>query len=170
MRFSITPERLTSYEQAKGADQAERFVSIKADKSFDSLDALLKAAGIKKLPKAPRKAVIDHFGERDPAAQPVTDVDGKPMPDADLREFENVPLRERIETYFEREVLPHVPDAWIARDKLDERDGKVGIVGYEINFNRYFYVYQPPRPLVEIDAELKGVEAEIAALLSEVTR
>jgi len=63
-----------------------------------------------------------------------------------------------------------VPDAWIARDKLDERDGKVGIVGYEINFNRYFYVYQPPRPLEELDAELKGVEAEIAALLSEVTR
>ena len=114
--------------------------------------------------------MLDHFGERAPAAQPVTDVDGKPMPDADLREFENVPLGERIETYFEREVLPHVPDAWIARDKLDERDGKVGIVGYEINFNRYFYVYQPPRPLAEIDAELKGVEAEIAALLSEVTR
>ncbi|MGY4827027.1 type I restriction-modification system subunit M [Sphaerotilaceae bacterium SBD11-9] len=170
MRFSVTPERLASYEQAKGADQAERFATLQPGKSFDSLDALLKAAGIKKLPKAPRKAVIDHFGERDPAAQPVTDADGKLMPDADLREFENVPLGERIETYFEREVLPHVPDAWIARDKLDERDGKVGIVGYEINFNRYFYVYQPPRPLAEIDAELKGVEAEIAALLSEVTR
>lgn len=170
MRFSVTPDRLLSYERAKGADQAECFATIKAGKHFDSLDALLKAAGIKKLPRAARKAVIDHFGERDPAAQPVTDTDGKPMPDADLREFENVPLRERIETYFEREVLPHVPDAWIARDKLDERDGKVGIVGYEINFNRYFYVYRPPRPLAEIDAELKGVEAEIAALLSEVTR
>lgn len=117
-----------------------------------------------------QKAVIDHFGERDPAAQPVTDVDGSPMPDAELREYENVPLKDSINAYFEREVLPHVRDAWIDRAKTDEKDGKTGVVGYEINFNRYFYVYQPPRPLEVIDAELRAVEAEIAALLSEVTR
>ncbi|MOA44221.1 hypothetical protein D3C78_1664600 [compost metagenome] len=66
-------------------------------------------------------------------------------------------------------MLPHVPDAWIDTGKRDEKDGQVGIVGYEINFNRYFYVYQPPRPLSEIDADLKSVESEIAALLGEVT-
>ncbi|MNQ85527.1 hypothetical protein D3C85_1006950 [compost metagenome] len=80
-----------------------------------------------------------------------------------------MPRGESIDSYFAREVLPHVPDARIDTDKTDPKDGKVGIVGYEINFNRYFYVYQPPRPLAEIDADLKAVEAEIAAMLGEVT-
>jgi type I restriction enzyme M protein len=90
-------------------------------------------------------------------------------PNPDLRDNENVPLNEDIETYFAREVTPHVPDAWIDTGKRDEKDGEVGIVGYEINFNRYFYKYQPPRPLAEIDAELKQVEQEIMSLLGEVT-
>ena len=65
-------------------------------------------------------------------------------------------------------MLPHVEDAWINLDKYNARDGEVGIVGYEINFNRHFYQYVPPRPLAEIDAELKQVERKIAALLAEV--
>jgi type I restriction enzyme M protein len=82
-------------------------------------------------------------------------------PDADLRDFENVPLTDYIDAYFEREVRPHVPDAWMDRSK-DK-------VGYEINFNRHFYRYSPPRPLEEIDAELKQAEEEILRLLREVT-
>ena len=82
-------------------------------------------------------------------------------PDADLRDFENVPLKEDIDAYFEREVRPHVPDAWMDRSK-DK-------VGYEINFNRHFYMYTPPRPLEEIDADLKQAEEEIMRLLREVT-
>jgi type I restriction enzyme M protein len=82
-------------------------------------------------------------------------------PDADLRDFENVPLKDDIDVYFEREVRPHVPDAWMDRSK-DK-------VGYEINFNRHFYRYTPPRPLEEIDAELKQAEEEIMRLLQEVT-
>ncbi len=78
-------------------------------------------------------------------------------------------MKQDIRDYFAREVLPHVPDAWIDESKTDEKDGLVGVVGYEINFNRYFYTYVPPRPLEVIDAELKAVEAEIAALLGEVT-
>lgn len=81
--------------------------------------------------------------------------------DADLRDFENVPLKDDIDAYFEREVLPHVPDAWMDREK-DK-------VGYEINFNRHFYRYTPPRPLEEIDADLKRAEEEIMRLLKEVT-
>ena len=100
-----------------------------------------------------------------------TDLDAKPVskggsddgyePDAELRDFENVRLKDDIDAYFEREMLPHVPDAWMdrSRDK----------VGYEINFNRHFYKYTPPRPLEEIDAELKEAEEEIALLLREVT-
>lgn len=167
LRFSVTPDQLAAYQNTKGADQAEAFAGVQGE--FDNLPALLKAAGIKKLSKAALKAVLACFGERDASAQPVLDDKGAPQADSDLREFENVPLSQNIDDYFAREVLPHVPDAWIDTGKRDAKDGQVGIVGYEINFNRYFYVYQPPRPLAEIDADLKAVEAEIAALLGEVT-
>ena len=85
---------------------------------------------------------------------------GKPVPDAKLRDTENVPLSEDVEVYFKREVLPHVPDAWIDHDKTK--------VGYEIPFNRHFYVFTPPRPLEEIDADLKLVVGKIQAILTEV--
>ena len=167
LRFSVTAEKLAAYREAKGADQIDAFAQVSGE--FDNLPAFLKAAGIKKLGKGALKAALACFGERDPSAQPMLDDKSKPQPDPDLREFENVPLSQNIDDYFAREVLPHVPDAWIDTGKLDPKDGQVGIVGYEINFNRYFYVYQPPRPLAEIDADLKAVEAEIAALLGEVT-
>jgi type I restriction enzyme M protein len=82
---------------------------------------------------------------------------GKPQPDSALRDTENVPLLDDIDAYFAREVLPHAPDAWIDRDKSK--------VGYEIPFNRHFYVFEPPRSLHEIDEELKGVTARIMAML-----
>ncbi len=167
LRFSVTPEKLAAYENTKGSDQIEAFASVQGE--FDNLPAFLKAAGIKKLGKGALKAALACFGERDANAQPVLDDKGNLQADADLREFENVPLNQSIDDYFAREVLPHVPDAWIDTGKTDAKDGQIGIVGYEINFNRYFYVYQPPRPLAEIDADLKAVEAEIAALLGEVT-
>ena len=94
--------------------------------------------------------------------------------DSDLRDYENVPLDPSltttalIEAYFAREVQPHVPDAWINADKTDALDGEIGVVGYEIPFNRHFYVYEPPRPLVDIDADLDAVSSEIMQLLGEV--
>ena len=87
---------------------------------------------------------------------------GKPVADADLRDTENVPLREDVEAYFKREVLPHAPDAWIDPDKTK--------VGYEIPFNRHFYVFKPPRPLAEIDAELKGVTDRILTMIGGLTK
>ncbi|WP_191489726.1 type I restriction-modification system subunit M [Pseudomonas sp. FEN] len=167
LRFSVTPENLAAYEVTKGSDQAEAFAKVEG--SFDNLPAFLKAAGIKKLGKAALKTALASFGERDANAQPMMDDKGNVQADSDLREFENVPLNQFIDDYFAREVLPHVPDAWIDTSKIDAKDGQVGIVGYEINFNRYFYIYQPPRALTEIDADLKAVEAEIAVLLGEVT-
>lgn len=86
---------------------------------------------------------------------------GKPQSDANLRDTENVPLSEDIQAYFKREVLPHVPDAWIDHEKTK--------VGYEIPFNRHFYVFKPPRPLAEIDAELKGVTTRIMKMLGELS-
>ncbi len=94
--------------------------------------------------------------------------------DSDLRDYENVPLNpevtttELIDSYFAREVQPHVPDAWINADKTDAIDKEVGIVGFEIPFNRHFYVYEPPRPLAEIDADLDAVSTKIMQLLGEV--
>lgn len=89
--------------------------------------------------------------------------------DPNLKNFENIPLKEDVVSYVLREVRPYVPDAWIDREILDEQDGGIGKVGYEINFNREFFQYQPPRPLAEIDAELEAVEKRIMALLREVT-
>lgn len=94
--------------------------------------------------------------------------------DGELRDNENVPLdanittTELIESYVKREVLPHVSDAWINADKRDEKDNEIGIVGYEIPFNRHFYVYQPPRALEAIDEDLALVSDEIMSLLQEV--
>ena len=94
--------------------------------------------------------------------------------DGDLRDAENIALdpsqstTDLIESYFKREVQPHVPDAWINADKRDAQDAEIGIVGYEIPFNRHFYVYEPPRDLTEIDTDLDAVSREIMALLQEV--
>ncbi len=94
--------------------------------------------------------------------------------DGDLRDNENVPLDPSvttstlIESYFKREVQPHVADAWINADKRDDKDNEIGVVGYEIPFNRHFYVYQPPRDLAEIDADLDDVSKDIMKLLQEV--
>ena len=167
LKFTVTPEKLAAYGNAKGAEQAEKFAAVSGE--FMSLDAFLSAAGIRKLGKPATKAVIAAFGEHCPDAEVIVDEKDNPESDTDLRDYENVPLNESIEDYFAREVLPHVPDAWIDRSKKDHKDGKIGIVGYEINFNRYFYQYVPPRSLAEIDADLKTVEGEIEALLKQVT-
>lgn len=99
--------------------------------------------------------------ERDAKGKVVLGIKGKgkgqPVPDVALRDTENVPLSEGVEIYFKREVLPHAPDAWIDHDKTR--------IGYEIPFNRHFYVFKPPRPLAKIDAELKGVTDRIKAML-----
>ena len=94
---------------------------------------------------------------------------GNIVPDDGLTDFENVPLGTSIEDYMDSEVLPWADDAYVDQSYCDDQDEGVGIVGYEINFDRYFYQYQPPRDLEEIDADLKAVEADIAALLDEVT-
>jgi len=121
------------------------------------------------MPAHMRKAILAALSERDESASICLDREGNPEPDSDLRDTENVPLGESIMSFFEREVQPHVPDAWINAALRDPKDGEVGRVGYEINFNRYFYEYQPPRPLDEIEANIKTLEKEIMDMLKEVT-
>lgn len=157
----------------------------------DVLKQALKDANVK-LETKEKKRFIDAITWKNPDAEPVISkavkgtenslygqfsYKGKVVEfiqDGDLRDAENIALNPNvdttnlIETYFKREVQPHVPDAWINADKRDDKDGEIGIVGYEIPFNRHFYVYQPPRDLAEIDADLDAVSSEIMKLLQEV--
>jgi type I restriction enzyme M protein len=124
------------------------------------LREILDSAGLAKPPAALVKVLVGRCLVRDPEAEPVRDGKGRPVPDPELRDTENVPLAEDVDEYMEREVLPHVPDAWVA-----DREGKIG---YEIPFTRLFYKYVPPRPSEEIKAELREREARIRQLLEEV--
>ncbi|HPB55689.1 MAG TPA: class I SAM-dependent DNA methyltransferase [Acidobacteriota bacterium] len=126
-----------------------------------ALTGALRGAGV--VVRAPvLKAILSALSERDEEAEICTDAKGRPEPDSELRDYENVPLKEDIHAYFQREVLPHVPDAWI-----DEAKTKIG---YEIPFTRHFYEYKPLRPLNEIEAEIRALEVEIQGMLGEVLR
>jgi len=107
------------------------------------------------------KTVLDALSERDGTADVCADEKGNPEPDPELRDYENVPLKEDVAEYVRREVLPHVPNAWIDESKTK--------VGYEINFNRYFYKYTPLRLLPDIETDLKQTEKEIAEMLAKMT-
>lgn len=115
-----------------------------------------KSSGIK-LTAPELKAIIDSLSEKDETAEICRNAKGEAEPDPDLRDTENVPLKENIEDYFKREVLPHVPDAWIDYSKTK--------VGYEIPLTREFYVYTPPRPLEVINEEIATLEEELFSLL-----
>ena len=140
---------------------------IEEDK-LTSRTAFKKALGDTKLTASQFKLIQKHIGVHDDEAELCRDSKGKLEADPELRDYENVPLTEDIHEYFAREVTPHVPLAWIDEKKRDAKDGEVGIVGYEIPFNRHFYEYTPPRPLEEIDGELETLNAEIMGMLREI--
>ncbi|WP_422446985.1 type I restriction-modification system subunit M [Endozoicomonas sp. ALB091] len=177
------------------AQQLQSEVGIENSDDFNRFDELLKAVIKKraiKLDAKEKKQLLDAITHKNPEAEPVVKKvlkeESQPLygafeyrgnvvefeTDGDLRDNENIPLDPSvttstlIETYFQREVMPHVPDAWINASKRDEQDGEIGIVGYEIPFNRHFYVYQPPRALEAIDADLDAVSGRIMKLLAEV--
>ncbi len=144
-----------------------------------ALEAAASNVGLK-LSVPVKRAILAALGERDETAAVCRGKDGKPEADPKLRDTERVPLPEgedcadesgvpaSVRAFFDREVGPHVPDAWIDTRKRDHRDGDVGLVGYEINFNRYFYRYKPPRPLEEIQADIRAVQTDIVRMLAEV--
>jgi type I restriction enzyme M protein len=175
-RFEITEDTLAALENAKALARwngSEALIAAlrglvgsvwwtKKD-AADALHAAAAAAGaLWPGTAALLKALWGAVSVSDPEGEVQKDKKGTVLPDPDLRDYENVPLDEDIDAYFAREVTPHVPDAWIDRDKTK--------VGYEIPFTRHFYVYTPPRPLEEIDAELRELETQIQKLLGEVTR
>jgi type I restriction enzyme M protein len=175
LRFEITEDTLAALESAKAlakwdgrealvealrgsvgsvwwtkkeASSALRATAVAGGTTWPSTAALLKG-------------IWGAVSVSDPDGEVQGDKDGTPLPDPDLRDCENVPLDEDIDAYFAREIKPHIPDAWIDYDKTK--------VGYEIPFSRHFYIYTTPRPLAEIDAELRDLEAQIQKLLGEVT-
>ena len=185
---TITVERPLQLNFQASSERLERLAGVREIKKLagDQREAILKAlrtldaetvyrsrpAFLKDLKKtlsahhlalspAQTKAVWQTLSERDPEAEACTDAKGRPEPDPELRDTENVPLKDDIHAYFEREVLPHVPDAWIDEDKTK--------IGYEIPFNRHFYRYVPPRPLAAIDSDLETLSREMMELLKEVT-
>ena len=184
--------REVAAEEAEGRAQQEAIRAMLAklaskgrysdrEKFETDLDAAARRAGLK-LPTPIRKAIFAALGERDPTAEICRDGKGRAEPDSELRDTENIPLppgtalplpmqfgpdmpnddlveamRPVIDAYIAAEVLPHVPDAWVDYGKTK--------VGYEIPINRHFYVYKPPRPLAEIEADITALEGEIAGLL-----
>jgi len=155
-------------EEAAGREEQESILAVlstlkngQTHKNRENFRSLLKQAFKKAditVPTPLFKGFMDALSERDPSADVCLDSEGNPEPDPDLRDYENVPLKEAIGEYMKREVLPHVPDAWV-----DETKTKVG---YEINFNRYFYKYEPPEPLEKIEADLRRIEKEISDMLT----
>jgi type I restriction enzyme M protein len=129
-------------------------------KTFSEADIKVKASVL--------KALLLGLSERDDVADICLDKDGNPEPDKDLSDTELVPLKEDINEYFTREVTPHVQDAWIDESYVDDKDGLIGRLGYEIPFNRHFYVFKAPRDLEEIDAELKAVTDKILDMIGEL--
>ena len=164
-------------EEAGRAQQAEiraLLAGLPGDLFLDrnAFESVLGKAARKaklKLATPIRKAILSALSERNDEAEVCRGKDGRPEPDPELRDTESVPLSEDVRSFFEREVLAHVPDAWIDTSRRDPQDGEVGLVGYEINFNRYFYEYRPPRPLEEIEADIREVEREIVAMLRETS-
>lgn len=184
LRFEVTEESLVALRSSaavkKALGEPEKLVialkpllgstwPTKAQ-AWDALRYAMVAEGMLWPSATPfQKAMRDAVGLTDPEGE-VQRINGKPEPDPDLRDYENVPMRENIDKYFEREVRPHVPDAWIAETRNPKtKELERYKLGYEIPFTRHFYVYTPPRPLAEIDAELKSLEVEIQTLLGEVT-
>ncbi|MBM4300799.1 MAG: SAM-dependent DNA methyltransferase [Deltaproteobacteria bacterium] len=194
LNFAATPDRLARLEQTPAferlaiskkrvdskAARAEIAAGLELQKAIlaalatldpqgvlknrEEFTALVKAAFRKAgvvVPAPLFKAILAALSERDETADVCTAASGHPEPAPELRDYENVPLKEDVIEYLRREVLPHVPDAWVDESKTR--------VGYEINFNRHFYQYTPPRPLAEIEADLKSIEQDIAGMLAEVT-
>jgi type I restriction enzyme M protein len=171
-------KRQAAAEEAAGRKQQEAILSVlrtmdagklykNRDDFLGDLEAAFDQAGVR-LAAPIKKAILAALSERDETAEICRDADGEPEADAELRDFENVPLKESIYEYFDREVKPHVPDAWINETVRDHKDGEVGKVGYEIPLTRHFYKYMPPRPLEEIEIEIADLEKDIVRMLREV--
>lgn len=183
LSFQILPERIEKLKTEKAflklsaeeqqstlallgafdGDEAKKYTN--RTEFIDAFDVFIAPA---KLPAPLKKAILGVLSERDEEADICLDADGKPEADSELRDHENVPWGTDVNEYFAKEVKPYVADAWINESVRDAKDGKVGIVGYEIPFTRYFYKYEAPRSLEAIEADIEKVENELLDLLKQL--
>ncbi|WP_327858361.1 class I SAM-dependent DNA methyltransferase [Acinetobacter guillouiae] len=171
-------EKLNTFKEAKDfgklAESDQNAISAYIEKQFGETKnyAWFEASFIKNLPlskvsKGLKNTLISTFGVQNPDADTVS-INGDVQMDSELTDYENIPLKQDIQSYMEKEVLPHAPDAVIDTSYTDSKDHQMGVVGYEINFNRYFYVFEQPRHPNEIMAEIKELSAEVAQLLGGI--
>jgi type I restriction enzyme M protein len=179
LKFDFTPEKtkelLVAFDVKDNKNGMKDFIEsfenqiITSKKVLDErIEAGLKQRVTVKFTAGQYKKLISIVGVRDDEASICMDKDGNPEPDSELRDFENVPYEMDIKDYFNKEVKPYVPDAWINESVQDHKDGKIGVVGYEIPFTRYFYKYEAPRSLEVIEADIEKVENELLTLLKQL--
>jgi len=179
--FQVSDERIElvkeekAFQKLKSAEQKTILASLQSfsdKKLFLNREAFLKAfnahAKALKLAAPLKKVVLSALSARNEAADICTDSDGNPEPDSELRDYENVPWGTDIRDYFDKEVQPYVADAWINESVRDHKDTQIGKVGCEIPFTRFFYRYQAPRDLSEIEKDIEGVENELLELLKKL--
>jgi type I restriction enzyme M protein len=185
LSFQITDERIESLDDERAftnrSEETQEKIKealscmdsdktwINRDDFIDEIELCLNMNGIE-VRNSVYNAIERALGVQNQDADIVKNSSGEPEHDSDLRIRERVPLNEDPYEYFEREVKPHMPEAWINDDSryFDDKDGELGVVGYEIVFNRYFYEYDPPRPMSEIDQDINELELKISELLEEV--
>ena len=179
LNFQTSAERIAKVLEEKALQKLDSAAQRQLTAALHTMDASAQHRNREQFTKLLKKALTAHsvnlsapelkalmnaLSERDPEAD-ICMIKGQPEADSGLRDNENVPLGESVYDYFQREVIPHVPDAWIDESKTDAQDGEVGIVGFEIPFNRHFYVFQAPRPLAEIDRDLKTCTDRIKQMI-----
>ena len=179
LNFQTSAERIAKVLEEKALQKLDSAVQQQLLAALQAMDASMLHRNREQFSKLLKKSLTAHgvslstpelkalmsaLSERDPEAD-ICMIKDQPEADAGLRDNENVPLGESVYDYFQREVIPHVPDAWIDESKTDAQDGGVGIVGFEIPFNRHFYVFQPPRSLTEIDRDLKACTDRIKQMI-----
>jgi type I restriction enzyme M protein len=182
LSFEISPEHIAKFKEdpafkklsTKDQENTINFLEAFGDskkkysdreKFIDDLDAYISPA---RLSPALKKAILSSFSEREESASICKDKNDNIEPDGEMRDYENVPYEMDIKEYFNKEIKPYVSDAWINESVVDEKDGKIGIVGYEIPFTRHFYKYEAPRSLETIEIDIEEIENELLGLLKQL--
>jgi type I restriction enzyme M protein len=185
MSFQATPERIESLDEERAFTNRDEktqeaiknalstldseTVWMDRDNFIDEVELCLNMNGVD-IRDSVYNAIERALGERNPDAETCTNGKGELEHDIELREYERVPLDEDPREYFDETIAPYAPEAWINESSQyhDEKDGELGIVGYEINFNKHFYNYEPPRQVEEIDEEIRELSTEINRLLQDI--
>lgn len=170
LNFQVSKERIEKItDQPEAIKLLENFPDKKLftnrKKFLEVFNSYFKSL---KLSASQKKSILSALSERDEKADICVDSSGNTEPDSELRDYENVPYGTDVYEYFEKEVKPYAPDAWIKEDVRDHKDNQVGKVGYEIPFTRYFYKYEAPRSLEEIETDIEKVENELLNLLKKL--